>query len=85
MWVGAFFGVLANGYLVALFGQKRVLLVPLVILSGFLFMTFFATNIQVLPAGEVLCSLPWGVFATTAPAYASEASFLLTRPGTHPY
>jgi SP family general alpha glucoside:H+ symporter-like MFS transporter len=70
--VGAFFGVLLNGYLVGLFGQKRVLLGSLVVLSAFIFMTFFAPNIQVLTAGEFLCGLPWGIFATIAPAYASE-------------
>jgi MFS transporter, SP family, general alpha glucoside:H+ symporter len=53
--VGAFFGVLLNGYLVALFGQKRVLLVSLVALSVLLFIVFFAPSIGVLTAGELLC------------------------------
>ncbi|PMD28659.1 maltose permease MAL31 [Hyaloscypha hepaticicola] len=70
--VGAFFGVLLNGYLVGIFGQKRVLLGSLLVLSAFIFMTFFAPNIEVLTAGEFLCGLPWGIFATIAPAYASE-------------
>ena len=70
--VGAFFGVMINGWLVAYFGQKRTLLASLLVLSAFVFMTFFAPNIGVLTAGEVLCGLPWGVFASTAPAYASE-------------
>jgi MFS transporter, SP family, general alpha glucoside:H+ symporter len=77
--VGAFFGVLANGYLVALFGQKRVLLCSLVLLSCLIFITFFAPNIEVLTVGELLCGLPWGVFATTAPAYASEVLPLSLR------
>jgi SP family general alpha glucoside:H+ symporter-like MFS transporter len=58
--VGAFFGVLLNGYLVGIFGQKRVLLGSLIVLSAFIFITFFAPNIGVLTAGEVLCGLPWG-------------------------
>ena len=57
--VGAFIGVLLNGYLVALFGQKRVLLCSLVLLASFIFITFFAPSIGVLTAGEVLCGLPW--------------------------
>ncbi|MCJ1256302.1 hypothetical protein MMC24_004123 [Lignoscripta atroalba] len=77
--VGAFFGVLANGYLVGLFGQKRVLLGSLLVLSCFICMTFFATNIVILCVGEVLCGLPWGVFATIAPAYASEVLPLSLR------
>lgn len=77
--VGAFFGVLLNGWLVGRFGQKRVLLVSLLVLSAFIFTTFFAPNIIVLTAGEVLCGLPWGVFATIAPAYASEVLPLSLR------
>jgi SP family general alpha glucoside:H+ symporter-like MFS transporter len=69
---GAFFGTILNGHLVAIFGQKRVLVGALVLLSCFLFMTLFAPNIQVLFVGQFLCGFPWGVFATTAPAYASE-------------
>ncbi|MCJ1396978.1 hypothetical protein MMC11_000170 [Xylographa trunciseda] len=77
--VGAFFGALANGYLVTWLGYKRVLLGSLVILSCFIFMTFFAPDIGVLTAGEFLCGLPWGIFATVAPAYASEVLPLSLR------
>jgi MFS transporter, SP family, general alpha glucoside:H+ symporter len=63
--VGAFFGVLLNGYLVSKFGQKRVLLGALVDLSAFITMTFAGPNIEVLLIGEFLCGLPWGIFATT--------------------
>ena len=70
--VGAFCGVLINGSLVGIFGQKRVLLASLLVLSAFISMTFFAPNIIVLMVGELLCGFPWGVFATIAPAYASE-------------
>ncbi|KAK9358961.1 general substrate transporter [Lipomyces starkeyi] len=77
--VGAFFGVLANGYLVDSFGHKRVLLGSLVALTCFIFMTFFAPNVGVLCAGELVCGLPMGVFASTAPAYASEVLPLSLR------
>jgi SP family general alpha glucoside:H+ symporter-like MFS transporter len=77
--VGAFFGVLLNGYLVGIFGQKRVLLGSLIALSALIFITFFAPNIEVLTIGELLCGLPWGVFATIAPAYASEVLPLSLR------
>lgn len=60
--VGAFIGVLCTGYFVDIFGQKRVLLASLVILSAFICMTFFAPNIVVLTIGELLCGLPWGAF-----------------------
>jgi SP family general alpha glucoside:H+ symporter-like MFS transporter len=77
--VGAFFGVLLNGYLVNKFGQKRVLLGALVVLTGFIAMTFSAPNIIVLLVGQFLCGLPWGIFATTGPAYASEVLPLSLR------
>ena len=77
--VGSFFGVLMNGFLVDAFGQKRVLLGSLVSLSAFLFIVFFAPDIGTLTAGEFLCGLPWGVFASSAPAYASEVLPLSLR------
>lgn len=70
--VGCFFGVMLNGYLVDIFGQKRVVLGALMVLSCTIFMTFLAPNIIVLMVGELLCGLPWGIFASSAPAYASE-------------
>ncbi|KAM0813518.1 putative Maltose permease MAL31 [Seiridium cardinale] len=77
--IGSFFGVLINGHLVDLFGQKRVIIGALCALSCFVFFTFFAPTIQVLAAGEFLCGLPWGVFASSAPAYASEVLPLSLR------
>lgn len=77
--VGAFFGTLICGYLVAIFGQKRVLLGSLILLSCFIFVTFFAPNIGVLLAGQVLCGFPWGAIAVIAPAYASECLPMVLR------
>lgn len=77
--IGAFFGTLLNGYLVAKFGQVRVLVASLIALSAFIFIVFFAVNIEMLLVGQLLCGLPWGVFATTAPAYASEVVPLSLR------
>ena len=42
-------------------------------------MTVFAPNKIVLLFGEFLCGLPWGVFASSAPAYASEVLPLALR------
>ncbi|KAK9326350.1 general substrate transporter [Lipomyces orientalis] len=77
--IGAFFGVLANGYLVNLFGHKPVLIGSLFVLSCFIFLTFFAPNIIVLCVGELLCGPAMGVFASAAPAYASEVLPLSLR------
>lgn len=70
--VGAFFGTLLNGVLVPRFGHIKVLIGALLSLSAFIFIVFFSPNINVLLVGEILCGLPWGIFTTTAPAYASE-------------
>ncbi|KAH7417731.1 general substrate transporter [Cadophora sp. MPI-SDFR-AT-0126] len=77
--IGAFFGALLNGYLVAKFGVKRVIVGALIFLSATLFIVFFAPNIEVLLVGQLICGLPWGVFATIAPAYASEVLPLSLR------
>jgi SP family general alpha glucoside:H+ symporter-like MFS transporter len=70
--IGAIFGALANGYWVHYFGYRRVLLASLIAVVAFIFISFFATSVEMLLVGEILCGLPWGVFATMAPAYASE-------------
>ncbi|OBT53462.1 hypothetical protein VE04_06246 [Pseudogymnoascus sp. 24MN13] len=77
--IGAFFGVLLNGIIVNKFGQKRAVIGALISLSCTLFIVFFAPDIKILLVGQILCGLPWGVFASSAPAYASEVLPLSLR------
>ncbi|WQF77442.1 Putative major facilitator, sugar transporter, major facilitator superfamily [Colletotrichum destructivum] len=77
--VGCIFGVVANGFIVERFGQKFALISSLFVLSGCIFVTFFATNKVMLMLGQIACGLPWGVFASSAPAYASEVLPLALR------
>lgn len=77
--VGCFIGVAATGFLVTKFGQKRIILAALAVLSCFIFITFFAQSIAMLLVGQFLCGLPWGVFVACAPAYASEVLPLRLR------
>lgn len=70
--VGTIIGAFANGYFTHRFGYRMVLLYSLVAITAFIFIPFFAPNLPVLLVGEFLCGIPWGVFATMAPAYASE-------------
>lgn len=77
--VGAFLGAILNGFLVDRFGQKKVVLGALFSLSGFIFIVFFSHNVETLLVGEILCGLPWGIFATSSPAYASEVLPLRLR------
>ncbi|KAB5545899.1 general substrate transporter [Coniochaeta sp. 2T2.1] len=77
--VGAIIGAFCNGYFTHKFGYRSVLLASLVAICAFIFLTFFAPNLPVLLVGEFLCGIPWGVFATMAPAYASEVCPLALR------
>ncbi|KAH6881150.1 general substrate transporter [Thelonectria olida] len=70
--VGSVVGCLMCGYFVSKYGSRRVQLAALVALSAFIFIVFFAPNLPTLVVGEILCGIPWGILATTAPAYASE-------------
>ncbi|KAH7242802.1 general substrate transporter [Fusarium tricinctum] len=70
--VGSIFGCLISGYLVTKYGSRKVQIGALVALSLAIFVVFFAPSLKVLVVGEILCGCPWGILATTAPAYASE-------------
>ncbi|KAH7367723.1 general alpha-glucoside permease [Plectosphaerella cucumerina] len=70
--VGSIFGCLLSGYLVSKYGSRRVQMGALIALTLFIFPVFFAPNLAVLVVGEILCGIPWGILATTAPAYSSE-------------
>ncbi|KAM0193813.1 hypothetical protein ACHAPI_007469 [Fusarium lateritium] len=70
--VGSIFGCLISGYLVTKYGSRKVQLGALIALSLAVFVVFFAPSLPVLVVGEILCGCPWGILATTAPAYASE-------------
>ncbi|KUJ08799.1 sugar transporter-like protein [Mollisia scopiformis] len=70
--VGCIFGGLLNGYLASKYGYRWVMIIALGFINVFIFIVFFATGDVMLLIGEFLCGLSWGVFATLAPAYASE-------------
>ncbi|KAI1460990.1 sugar transporter [Annulohypoxylon moriforme] len=69
---GAVVGGLINGYIASRFGYRWTLIISLGVLNAFIFVVFFAPGREVLLVGQILCGLSWGVFATLAPAYASE-------------
>jgi MFS family permease len=68
-----------NGILVNRFGQRNTIVGALIALSCFIFVVFFSQNPQVLLTGQLLCGIPWGIFATSAPAYASEMLPMVLR------
>lgn len=77
--IGNVIGALSNGYFASKYGHRKVMLVSLILMTGFVFITFFAVNTPMLLVGAFLCSIPWGVFATMGPAYAAEVCPLILR------
>ena len=70
--VGEIFGLFATGLIQDRFGYRWTIMGALVLVTGFIFITFFAVNVKMLLAGEILCGVPWGVFQTITTAYAAE-------------
>ncbi|TPX10392.1 uncharacterized protein E0L32_008611 [Thyridium curvatum] len=77
--IGNIIGITLNGILTDRFGHKLVMQAGLLLLTGTIFIQFFAPNVQVLFVGQVLCGIPWGIFSTLAPAFASEVAPLVLR------
>ena len=55
------------------------MLIALFSMICFIFIPFFAQNLQTLLVGEVLQGIPWGVFQTMTTAYASEVAPVALR------
>ncbi|KAH6638481.1 general substrate transporter [Boeremia exigua] len=70
--VGSIIGLLLNGYLQSRFGSRRVYLGAMVLMTGTIFVLFFAQSVEMLLAGNILCGIPWGIFQTLTTAYAAE-------------
>lgn len=66
--VGLFF----NGYLADRFGYHKTMVATLIWMCLFVFLAFFAFNIEMLLASQILCGLPWGIFQTLSTTYAAE-------------
>ncbi|KAL4919176.1 hypothetical protein BDW62DRAFT_46218 [Aspergillus aurantiobrunneus] len=80
-------GTFINGWASEAFGARKVVMVSLVALTGFIAITFLAPSVEVLLVGELLwcvvlvvqsgsvltlsSSIPWGFFAAATPSYAS--------------
>jgi MFS transporter, SP family, general alpha glucoside:H+ symporter len=70
--VGEILGLFINGIVSERFGYRKTVLGSLFAVTCFIFILFFAENVQTLEAGEILCGIPWGVFQTLTTVYASE-------------
>lgn len=73
--VGLFF----NGYLTDRYGYHKTMVGTLIWMCLFVFLAFFAFNIEMLLASQVLCGLPWGIFQTLSTTYAAEVMPVVLR------
>ncbi|KAJ5613724.1 hypothetical protein N7528_007378 [Penicillium herquei] len=70
--VGEIIGLFMTGFISERIGYRKTLIGALFMITGFIFIVFFAVDVKMLLIGEILCGLPWGVFQTITTAYASE-------------
>ncbi|KAH3898654.1 related to maltose permease [Saccharomycodes ludwigii] len=77
--IGQVIGCLFGAYPMEWFGRKWTYAATLICCIGFVFWQFFAPNIGVLIAGEIIGGLFWGVVVLIGPTYASEISQIKLR------
>lgn len=77
--IGIIIGSFVNGYCWEWIGMKRTMLVAYVAVTGLTFILVFAESLPIIFLGQILCGIPWGVFGTTAPTYASEVCPVVLR------
>ncbi|KAK3904346.1 general substrate transporter [Staphylotrichum tortipilum] len=78
--VGQILGLMVAGLIAERFGYKKTIVGALLVLIGFIFLFFFATNIGMLLAGGILCGIPWGAFQTLTTTYAADVTPISLRP-----
>lgn len=70
--VGSILGLFLNGIISERFGYKKTMIGSLMLIAVFIFIPFFAQNVQTLLVGQIFMGIPWGVFQTLTTVYASE-------------
>ncbi|KAF9891602.1 hypothetical protein FE257_003613 [Aspergillus nanangensis] len=78
--VGEVIGLLLNGLIQERLGYRWTLIAALAAMNGVIFIFFFAVNVQMLLAAEILAGIPWGIFQTLPAQYASEVCPVVLRP-----
>lgn len=72
-------GLWFAGILADRFGYRKTIIANLILVAAFIFIVFFAENIGMLMAGNILLGFPWGAFQTLSVAYASEVCPMVLR------
>ncbi|KAH7306110.1 maltose permease MAL61 [Rhexocercosporidium sp. MPI-PUGE-AT-0058] len=77
---GEIIGLFISGIASEKYGYRKTMVAALCFMIAFIFVPFFAPNVQTLLAGQILCGIPWGIFQTLPTAYASEVVAGVLRP-----
>ena len=72
--VGMIIGLFFAGFFTERFGCRMTMILGHTLMIAFIFVPFFANNIQTLLAGEILQGIPWGIFQTLTTQYACEVA-----------
>ncbi|KAL1844526.1 hypothetical protein VTK73DRAFT_2352 [Phialemonium thermophilum] len=78
--MGAIVGVALASPITNRLGYKRATQILLLCSGGLVFLPFFAATVEILLAGFLLQSIPWGAYQVISPAYSSELASLQLRP-----
>ncbi|KAI7354904.1 sugar porter family MFS transporter [Hortaea werneckii] len=78
--IGEILGLFLTGIIAERIGYRKTMIGALVLLSGVIFLLFFAQSLPMLLIGEILCGFPWGTFQTLTTTYASEVCPVALRP-----
>ena len=62
--VGEIIGLFITGYVAEKLGYRKTMIGALTLVACFIFLAFFAHNVEMLLAAEILCGIPWGCFQT---------------------
>jgi MFS transporter, SP family, general alpha glucoside:H+ symporter len=73
-------GLFINGIVSERIGYRWTMIGALFAVVCFIFIQFFAKDVQMLLAGYILAGLPWGVFQTLTTTYAAEVCPVPLRP-----
>ncbi|KAK0763395.1 hypothetical protein N5P37_002772 [Trichoderma harzianum] len=65
-------GLFINGIVAERIGYRWTMIGALFAITCFIFIQFFAVNVEMLLAGYIMSGLPWGVFQTLTTTYAAE-------------
>ncbi|KAE8844252.1 hypothetical protein PTNB85_02517 [Pyrenophora teres f. teres] len=69
---GQILGLFATGTVAERIGYRHTLMLGLMAMNVFIFVTFFAASKEVLLAGQCLLGMPWGMFQCICTVYAAD-------------